>query len=52
MVSNNSHHICNSRTNSTFNQTRSAQAVTESLSVAPTRRPPPFRLLLLLGTTP
>jgi hypothetical protein len=43
VVSNNSHYVCNSRTNSTFNQTRSVQAATESPSVAPARRPPPFR---------
>jgi len=43
VVSNNSHYICNSRTNSIFNQTRSVQAVTESPSAAPARRPPSFR---------
>jgi hypothetical protein len=47
VVSNNNHYICNSRTNSTFNQTRSVQAVTESPSAAPARRPPPpFRVRL------
>ena len=43
VVSNNSHYVCNSRTNSTFNKTWSGQAVTESPSAAPARRPPPFR---------
>ena len=35
-------HLCNSRTNSTFNQTRFGQAVIESPSAAPARRPSPF----------
>jgi len=52
VVSNNSHYVCNSRTNSTFNQTRSVQAVTESPSTTPARRPPPFHWLLLLVTAP